>query len=94
VAITYAGHTVGFTETQSQRRFIVLCSCGHGKPRWKGDRPATKATEAVAVADCIRHLAAVRREVLEELKRAGLRPSAMPKAQGTSLRIAAPEQSP
>jgi hypothetical protein len=87
VAITYAGHTVGFTETESGRRYRVLCSCGLGHPRWKGDRPPTKATEAVAVIDCYRHLRTVRNEVLAELKLAGHRPSAMPKAQGTSLRI-------
>ncbi len=80
MAITYAGHTVGYTETESGRRFIVLCSCGLGHPRWKGDKPPTKATENVAMIDCMRHL----RKVRNEARRQG---STIPKAEGTSLRL-------
>ncbi len=87
VAITYGGHRVGVVETESGRRFRVLCSCGLGYPRWKGDRPPTKATETVAVASAIRHLAKVRDEAVRVNRLTGQRRSAIPKAEGTSLRI-------
>jgi hypothetical protein len=87
VSITYAGHTVGYTETKSGRRFIVQCSCGLGHPRWKGDTPSTKATENVAVIDCFRHLRKVRTEAQRAGKLTGQRASPIPKAQGSTLRI-------
>jgi hypothetical protein len=87
VSITYAGHTVGYTETKSGRRFIVQCSCGLGHPRWKGDKPPTKATENVAVIDCFRHLRKVRTEAQRVARLTGQRASAIPKAEGSTLRI-------
>jgi hypothetical protein len=87
VSITYAGHTVGYTETESGRRFIVQCSCGLGHPRWKGDKPPTKATENVAVIDCFRHLRKVRTEAQRVARLTGQRASAIPKAEGSTLRI-------
>jgi hypothetical protein len=87
VAITYAGHTVGYTETESGRRFKVLCSCGLGHPRWKGDKPPTRATEGVATIDCYRHLRKVRDEARRAQLLTGQRPSTIPKATGSTLRI-------
>ncbi len=87
VSITYAGHTVGYTETESGRRFIVQCSCGLGHPRWRGDKPPTKATENVAVIDCFRHLRKVRTEAQRVARLTGQRASAIPKAEGSTLRI-------
>ncbi len=87
MAITYAGHTVGYTETESGARFKVLCSCGYGHPRWKGDTPSTRATEGVATIDCFRHLRKVRDEVRRAQLLTGQRPSTIPKATGSSLRI-------
>ncbi len=87
MAITYAGHTVGYTETESGARFRVLCSCGLGHPRWKGDKPPTKATEGAATIDCFRHLRKVRSEALKAQLLTGQRRSPIPKAEGTSLRI-------
>jgi hypothetical protein len=87
VTITYAGHEVGFTETESGRRYRVLCSCGLGHPRWKGDMPATRATEGVATIDCFRHLRKVRDDLRRAQLRTGNRASPLPPAEGTSLRI-------
>ncbi len=87
MAITYAGHEIGYTETESGRRFIVLCSCGLGHPRWKGDKPPTKATETVAMIDCMRHLRKVRSEAQRVGRLTGQGPSTIPKATGSTLRI-------
>jgi hypothetical protein len=87
VAITYGGHTVGLTETESGRRFRVLCSCGYGHPRWKGERPPTQATEAVATARLVRHLAEVRKEAQRVSALTGQRRSTIGKAEGSTLRI-------
>ncbi len=87
VAITYAGHTVGYTETESGWRYRVLCSCGLGHPRFKGDTPPTRATENVAVIDCFRHLRKVRDELRRTQRLTGHGGSVMPTAQGSTLRI-------
>lgn len=87
VAYSYAGHVVGYTETESGARFKVLCSCGLGHPRWKGDKPPTRATESVAVADCIRHLAKVKREAQRVSRLTGQRGSTPSPAEGTTLRL-------
>jgi hypothetical protein len=87
VTITYAGHEVGFIETESGRRFKVECSCGYGHPRWKGDKPPTRATESVATIDCFRHLRKVRDEIRRTRVLTGQRGSPMPKAEGSTLRI-------
>jgi hypothetical protein len=50
------GHAMEVVPTESGRRWRLLCSCGFGRPRWAGDRPATCATEREAIRKGVWHL--------------------------------------
>lgn len=50
------GHKVKVERTESGRRWRMICSCGYGLPRWEGDKPPTRATEAAALGQAIWHL--------------------------------------